>query len=309
MAQKRVILSDSSLNRYGFRVITSGLDIEAFKKNPVMLWMHQRDDGFWTTSIPIGHWEDIQIIGDELSAIPVFDEADELSKTLKAKYDAGTLRAASIGFKPLLLSEETADLLPGQSSATVLKAEVLEASLVDIPANGNAVRLYNENAVCLSANQHQSLIPKLSIKSNNSMKLLSVWTSFISLLGYKADTELKSEDFTKIHEEMTRLNAEVTSLSADKQAAESKVTELSTQLSTKDSEITTLKGTVTERDSTITQLTEQVKNLQNGTVDDGSKIKPEGGEQTSDDEVTEELKFLEAHKDDTLAILNYYKTK
>ena len=45
MSQKRIILSDSSLNRYGFRVLTSGMLIEAFKKNPVMLYMHFRDEG------------------------------------------------------------------------------------------------------------------------------------------------------------------------------------------------------------------------------------------------------------------------
>ena len=40
MSQKRIILSDSSLNCYGYRVLTSGMSIEAFKKNPIMLYMH-----------------------------------------------------------------------------------------------------------------------------------------------------------------------------------------------------------------------------------------------------------------------------
>ena len=45
MSQKRIILSDSSLNRYGYRVLTAGLLLEAFIDNPVMLYGHFRDEG------------------------------------------------------------------------------------------------------------------------------------------------------------------------------------------------------------------------------------------------------------------------
>ena len=92
MSQKRIILSDSSLNRYGYRVLTSGMLLEAFKKNPVMLYMHFRDEGspIWGETKAIGHWEDIQLEGDVLSAIPVFDKVDQLSKDIAAKYEAGT---------------------------------------------------------------------------------------------------------------------------------------------------------------------------------------------------------------------------
>ena len=63
MSQKRIILSDSSLNCYGYRVLTSGMSIEAFKKNPIMLYMHFRDEGspYWGDYKAIGHWEDIHL--------------------------------------------------------------------------------------------------------------------------------------------------------------------------------------------------------------------------------------------------------
>jgi len=32
------ILSDESVNSYNFKVITDGIDLERFKKNPVMLY-------------------------------------------------------------------------------------------------------------------------------------------------------------------------------------------------------------------------------------------------------------------------------
>lgn len=38
-----------------------------------MLYMHFRDEGspYWGDYKAIGHWEDIQLNGDELSAIPI----------------------------------------------------------------------------------------------------------------------------------------------------------------------------------------------------------------------------------------------
>lgn len=126
MSQKRIILSDSSLNRYGYRVLTAGLLLEAFIDNPVMLYGHFRDEGspLWCDYKAIGYWDDIKIEDDVLSAIPVFDKVDDLSKTIAAKYEAGTLRAASIGIrilphppkKNICFRDKHAKLLPKQKS-------------------------------------------------------------------------------------------------------------------------------------------------------------------------------------------------
>ena len=108
MSQKRIILSDSSLNRYGYRVLTSGMLLEAFKKNPVMLYMHFRDEGspIWGETKAIGHWEDIQLEGDVLSAIPVFDKVDQLSKDIAAKYEQG-LTTPQVSVSASLLHQPT----------------------------------------------------------------------------------------------------------------------------------------------------------------------------------------------------------
>lgn len=54
MAENRTfVLSDSSLNRYGFRILTDGLQIENFKQNPIMFWMHKRTNEFSEISIGI----------------------------------------------------------------------------------------------------------------------------------------------------------------------------------------------------------------------------------------------------------------
>lgn len=289
MSQKRIILSDSSLNRYGFRVLTSGLLLEAFLKNPVMLYGHFRDEGspMWCDYKPIGYWDDIKIEGDELSAIPVFDKVDDLSKTIAAKYEAGTFRAASIGIRILATSSEKEYVLPGQTRETVTKAEVREASIVDIPANSNAVRLYDRSSsVLLAAGMETNAVPELPKPIETKMNFKQSWTAFLSFLKIdkeKAETtELSAANLDSIHGEMERLRSENSSLVATKKEIDEKLTasinevaQLKQEAGTKDTEISSLKTSVSEKDNEITQLKEQVQNLKKGPAGTSEGLTPE----------------------------------
>lgn len=275
MSQKRIILSDSSLNRYGYRVLTSGMRLEAFKKNPVMLYMHLRDEGspIWGETKAIGHWEDIQLEGDVLSAIPVFDKADDLSKVIAAKYEAGTYNAASVGIRIIATSANEDLLVPGQTRETVTESELMEASIVDIPANSNAVRLYdNSISAILAAGMDTQTVPALSTINVKKMNFKQSWTAFLSFLKVdkeKAETtELSVENLESLHGEFARLKSEHASLVEAKQTvdqqlatANTEITGLKTAATEKDQEITRLKTEATQKDGEITQLKEQVANL------------------------------------------------
>jgi len=276
MSQKRIILSDSSLNRYGYRVLTSGMLLEAFKKNPVMLYMHFRDEGspIWGETKAIGHWEDIQLEGDVLSAIPVFDKVDQLSKDIAAKYEAGTYNAASVGIRIIATSANKDLLVPGQTRETVTESELMEASIVDIPANSNAVRLYDRStSVLLAAGMDTNSVPALSTTSfKNKMTLKESWSAFLSFLNISQDkavtTELSAENLDSLHNEFTRLKSDNSSLVQAKQEIDQKLSDATTEIATlkttvseKDQEIANLKTEASGKDSEITQLKEQVANL------------------------------------------------
>lgn len=51
------LLSDETINSYGTRVLTAGIRLENFLKNPIMLWNHTRA---WSDKedqiLPIGRW-------------------------------------------------------------------------------------------------------------------------------------------------------------------------------------------------------------------------------------------------------------
>lgn len=167
---KRIVISDESLNSYGFWVRTDGIDLSAFLKNPVMLWNHNRGGlGVTSDQLPIGIWKDLRIENGVLTGEPVFDENDEFAVKIKQKYESGILNACSIGFTPLEWSDAPEMLKEGQKVPTITRCRLLEISICDIPSNANAtVVLYddiNKTIINLSDLPMLAIGPKL----NNNM--------------------------------------------------------------------------------------------------------------------------------------------
>ena len=141
---KSFILSEESINDRGYRILTSGINLERFKKNPVMLWMHRRDDGWDLTQVlPIGIWENIRKEDGKLMADPKFDENDKFAMMIKSKVENDLIRGCSAGINPIEFSSDPKDLEKGQTRATITKCEIYEASIVDMPSNKNTVRLFS----------------------------------------------------------------------------------------------------------------------------------------------------------------------
>lgn len=136
MAVNTFVISDESTNSKGFIVLTSGINLESFRKNPVMFYQHERE-----TSGIIGRWENIRTMGTQLLADAVFDETDPIGKRVQEQVEGGFIRCASIG-----IDNVEKELINGVE--TVVKCDLKEVSIVDIPANQNAVKLYNKGGKC-----------------------------------------------------------------------------------------------------------------------------------------------------------------
>lgn len=169
MAKKFVVNDDSVLNDRGFRVMTSGIRLDKFKKNPLGLFMHSRPDRWDLKNdsvLPICTWSDPEIEGTTLTSIPTFDESDDFAQKIGNKVEKGFLRMASIGIIPITVSSDPAYMLPGQERPTVVESELVEISVVDIGSNPNAVSLYSldqeGNLVQLSSELEDKLIPVLT---------------------------------------------------------------------------------------------------------------------------------------------------
>lgn len=305
---KRVILSDSSLNRYGYRVLTEGIRLEQFKKNPIMLWMHFRDEGskLWGESKPIGYWDDIQVNDDVLSAVPVFDDVDELSKTIHAKYDAGTIRACSIGFYAITTSSDKKYVVPGQTRETVVEADLVEASFADIPANGNAVRLYGSSSDKLSlslSSSPENIIPLLINNSENQMKMNAAWKAIAAFLGLalSAEAEITPEGLTKVDSELERLTDAHTKLAQELDALKAEKLTLNGQVNTLTTERDALQADKTKLTSDLAAANDQITALKGKPAEQSASVTPKGELNATEADATF-LKFCEEHKGDTLAI-------
>jgi HK97 family phage prohead protease len=141
------IASDETPDRMGDVIRVSGWDLKNFKKNPVLLWQHD------TQSIPpigtVSRAIKGKSKGDSkaLLADAKFEDAethpfaDTVFKLVKNK----TVRAVSVGFLPQKSSrpeseEERAKLGIGEFGVLFEKQELLELSVVSVPANPSAVQ-------------------------------------------------------------------------------------------------------------------------------------------------------------------------
>jgi HK97 family phage prohead protease len=143
------IICTEDINRYGFRILLSGLRLDNFRKNPVMLYDHRT-----YSYMPIGKWDNLRIKDNKLIATAVFADGDEEASRVKNLVEQGVLSATSVGFETITVSTDQEYLLAGQTRATIVEAELLEVSITPIPANANAVRL--------SANGAEFLPPVIS---------------------------------------------------------------------------------------------------------------------------------------------------
>ena len=99
------------MNSYGFRLLTSGVDMEQYQRNPVLLYMHERGK-------VIGTVENIAVEGQDLVGELVFDEVTSKSKEVAAQWDKGSLRMVSAGLEIIETSDDQSLLLPGQTGPT-----------------------------------------------------------------------------------------------------------------------------------------------------------------------------------------------
>lgn len=238
---RKVRISDSSLNSYGTRVLTSGVDLVQFRKNPVLLWMHNRAwRGQQSEVLPLGYVENIQVEGDSITGELVFDEQDEFAKQIASKWDGGILRMVSPNFDIIAVDESPDLAVPGQTRATITKAKLVEVSVVDIGGNDNNIALqYQGKELKLSEGGEFPEIPAIQLhnpkKEEMSYKTIAlklglnedapedkVLSEVSVMLGYKTANETlrKELDDLKLSGITGKVNAAVTAglLPADKQA-------------------------------------------------------------------------------------------
>jgi len=145
-----VVSDEAILNSYGSRIMTAGIDVKQYKRNPIVLWYHHRPKPWNSTqhkdfeSLPIGKVVKLWKEDGKLMADIEFDQEDEFAVKIEGKIDRGFINMCSPGLDPITVSEDQKYLLPGQTRRTVVKSALEEISIVDIGGNNNALRLSHD---------------------------------------------------------------------------------------------------------------------------------------------------------------------
>ena len=164
--QVRVVASTPGIDRAGDVVVAEGIDLAAYKGNPVILWNH--DPGS-----PIARCIDIGVVDGQLEAVAQFppEGTDALADRVYGLIKAGVVNATSIGFNPV---EETP--LKG-GGVTVKRSELWEFSFVSVPANPDAL-------VVERSLHAATAVPRLKVKGLYSVSWLA---GLLADLGYLED--------------------------------------------------------------------------------------------------------------------------
>jgi HK97 family phage prohead protease len=123
--------------------------LDDFRQNPVMLAQHDSNK-------PIGRWPSIEVQNGRLEALGEFapegvsELADEYCRLAKS----GIIRAVSVGFIPI-------EYEPRRGGGYLFKKwDLLELSLVSVPANPNALvieRRLSGAASCVDPELHEAI--------------------------------------------------------------------------------------------------------------------------------------------------------
>lgn len=129
-----MIASTPGVDRDKDRVLPFGADLTNFAKNPIMMFGHNYEDP-WSI---IGRAADTMVGADGVRFRPELrqpaNDADPMN-IIRLLWEQDLLRAASIGFNPTEWKENEF------GGRDFTRWELLEISLVPIPANADALRL------------------------------------------------------------------------------------------------------------------------------------------------------------------------
>ena len=120
------IASTASVDRQGDSIDQSGWELDNYLKNPVILFAHNYSE------LPIAKAVEVVNAGSSLIIKIQFasEEANPKAQQIKKLVDEGILNTTSVGF---IQKERNGNI--------ITRAELLEVSIVPVPANQDALRL------------------------------------------------------------------------------------------------------------------------------------------------------------------------
>lgn len=137
------VVNTENVNEYKYRILTAGIDYTQYLRNPVVLYLHNRENYQEEIrgSEVVGRCIALNVKGTQLIATIEFDEADPFAKKISGKVERGFLRMSSLYADVIETSMDPELVLEGQAYETVTKCKLVELSIVPIGGNDDALKL------------------------------------------------------------------------------------------------------------------------------------------------------------------------
>ena len=231
MPKSFVFNDQTQSNSYGFRILTAGISLKRFNKNPIMLNQHWN-----STQSVLGKWENLRVENGVLLGDPVFDIEDEEALKVSGKVDRGFINSCSMG---ITFNRENLKIIG--TELIMEKCELFENSIVAVPSNANSIRLYADNGellkedevkqLCLSLQPEEIENTELQFNPINMKKIVLQVATLMALSFDKStrevDVEAVEAAVLKLSSENTVMKAQLLALETEKETAQEKaITEM-----------------------------------------------------------------------------------
>ncbi len=201
--RKRYLLSNEQVNSHGFWLVVKGIDLTDAKLNLPCFFNHR------TWEVPLGHWENLELKGDELYAELVIEGANEAEKEYIRKIENGDLKGCSMGLDPLEWSDASEYIKQGQRISTLTKSVLFEVSITPLPSNKAAMSLKHKGSLITLTDEDNTFLPTL--KTTHDMKEIAI---LLGLAETATDAQVRAK-ITELQLKATNGDAAVEFLKAE----------------------------------------------------------------------------------------------
>lgn len=145
--ENRIVLiaSTERANRHKYIVRTNGIGLSNYRKVPVLLWGHDHDQPIGTSRVRRDEATRRLLVSPRFAGE---EQANPTGEKVRRMVRDGFLNAVSISFLPEKIKfrhetseEEWAKENAGDARLIVTKSDLLEISIVSVPANPDAIRM------------------------------------------------------------------------------------------------------------------------------------------------------------------------
>ena len=296
------VINTENVNEYKYHILTDGIDYTQYLRNPVVLYLHERDSFKNKGGEVIGRCSKLFVEDKKLIATIEFDEKDEFSKRIADKVAGGFIRMASMYADVIAASSEPELIKEGQLYETVTKCKLVEISIVPIGGNDDALKLSKKGG--------EVKLNKLNVKKEDMSELKTIAlalgkpadTSESDLLGTIAQVKLDaSNSKAKVEEleaEIKTIRLSGATVLVDKAVALGLI-----PATLKDSQVKAFEGDYDGQTAILSKLIEE-KETANGQGGDQSKLKEvilAGKTTTTIGDTEESFDYLQKHNTVKLA--------